>query len=432
MLRDSQLLCGWTPPSRGVSLTELDEGKRAVIFDSDSLIPSLKLNFNNKLVSDYITSSSFKESCESISASMNASGSTGSDLTGKFAASVAAAYRSNGQSRTSASMTQYTRLAIFGEAQVQYSGLVERGGARDFLNPSLREVIDSLESDDEIRSLFSEIGFFFPFSVQYGAALNLSAVYEATSSSASSSMQAKFSAQYRSMAASVNGTGTIEMNSSESQATSNVHVRISNNGGSISELLNEDENAWLLSAAAQPVAIRAKFFPTYHLGKNPDQRSRFKSVWLTMRPAGELLEDGPAVEVCIRPGRYRILSKGGRAIEAFPKDEFLRPRDKSSDHDQIWSIQEDGRSFKLMCNTTNRGARYMEAFPNENRVKPAPGSNDPDQLWYFRHVGGSYFKICCDTRNQGTKVCEFVHGTDHLTVRVDSSNENQLFRFESI
>jgi hypothetical protein len=413
-------------------LIEIDEGKKAMIFDPVKMRDALKVTFNNKLTSEEIAASSYQQACSQVATSLDASGSYGSDWFGKIEASVSAAYSKGGQTSKTASFAQFTRFAIFAAAQIKFPGLVDRGAARQFLSDDIRNEIDDLEDEGSIRRLFQEIGFFFPHTVRFGAMINFKSVYSSSSSSSCQSAVAQLSANYKSMAANVRGTGVYQMEGSSFDASSDVNIRISNYGGDILVLIEggaDNEKEWLASAAQNPVPVQASFYPTFLLAP-PEKRELFERVWKGMSTSSTLTDE-PSGEGSIRPGLYQFICDGV-AMEAFPNEDLCRPRAPSNDRDQRFQIEVFGRSFKISCNTNNQGLRYIECWPNEDAVRPRPLSDDVYQLWFFEPMGNDYFSVRCYTRNQGLRALEAVREKDRFSIRNPTRNSNQLFRLQRL
>ncbi|MBA3814158.1 MAG: RICIN domain-containing protein [Alphaproteobacteria bacterium] len=92
-----------------------------------------------------------------------------------------------------------------------------------------------------------------------------------------------------------------------------------------------------------------------------------------------------------RSGYYTLscFTKNGgvRYLEAFPRKEIVRPRAESRDQDQEWSLTPwstksvDAGIYRIGCSTKNGGDRCLEAFPKDDVVRPSVESLDQDQMW---------------------------------------------------
>ncbi|MBA3814157.1 MAG: hypothetical protein H0X26_06675 [Alphaproteobacteria bacterium] len=94
-----------------------------------------------------------------------------------------------------------------------------------------------------------------------------------------------------------------------------------------------------------------------------------------------------------REGYYTlscVTRNGGvRYLEAFPRKNIIRPRIESRDQDQEWSITPwstqpaHSNIYRISCLTKNGGLRCLEAYPKDDLVRPSNESFDQDQMWQF-------------------------------------------------
>jgi hypothetical protein len=87
-------------------------------------------------------------------------------------------------------------------------------------------------------------------------------------------------------------------------------------------------------------------------------------------------------------GKYKIYcwtsQSGKRFMEAFPKDDYVRPSVEDVIQDQLWDIIPLGKGFhRVSCNTKNRGQKSMEAFPRDDVMRMRDISDDQDQNFEF-------------------------------------------------
>jgi hypothetical protein len=270
------LLCSWTP-SEG-ALLEIDEGKRAMLFDPALIDRAVTITTNNKLTSVDITATSFEQACDQLSASLHLNAGYGFSSVSKIQGSLSAAYNRADQTSSSASMAQHSRMAIFATALLKFDGLVDQGAARKYLRPEILQAIDSLTTEQQVFRFYHEAGLYFPYSVSFGAVVNLRSIFTSVWSSTATSALAEMSMNYSDLCAKVNGAGAVEMQTANSGGATNLNVRICNYGGHIRHVIDGDTNEWLKSAAENPAPIRAEFHPIFLLAP-PAKRDLFERVW---------------------------------------------------------------------------------------------------------------------------------------------------------
>jgi ribosome biogenesis GTPase A len=142
----------------------------------------------------------------------------------------------------------------------------------------------------------------------------------------------------------------------------------------------------------------------------------------------------------LEDGDYNICchtrNKGLRFLEAFPRDDVVRPRYETSEQDQIWSIKLIKDNFySISCYTRNEGLRFLEAFPNEDFVRPRPQVFDQnqvcdrDQLWSITLVKDGLYSISCNTRNGGLRFLEAFPREDAVRPRPQICDQDQMWSF---
>jgi hypothetical protein len=170
--------------------------------------------------------------------------------------------------------------------------------------------------------------------------------------------------------------------------------------------------------------------PCYALESGEDELQR--SVAVNKIDQSELIEDREY------RGDYNIFcntQEGKRYLEAFPKENLVRPRAITRGQDQIWSIKSAGDGYyDITCNTLKSGLRALEAFPDDDVVRPRkPLSSNRDQKWIIQSLGDGEYSIICDTRKGGLRALEAFPNDDVVRPREPSSvKKNQLWKLSKL
>lgn len=170
--------------------------------------------------------------------------------------------------------------------------------------------------------------------------------------------------------------------------------------------------------------------PCYAMGNEEDD--------LQQRISVNKIDQSESIEDKEYRGDYNIFcntQEGKRYLEAFPKENLVRPRAITHGQDQKWSIKPAGDGYyDITCNTLKSGLRALEAFPDDDVVRPRkPSSSNRDQKWIIQDLGNGEYNIVCDTRKAGLRVLEAFPDDDVVRPREHSSvRKNQLWKLSKL
>lgn len=132
----------------------------------------------------------------------------------------------------------------------------------------------------------------------------------------------------------------------------------------------------------------------------------------------------------------RTKSQGERAMECFPRENWVRPRPHSSgERDQKMQVTHLGSgTYHITCDTSSKGTRALEAFPKENALRPRDSDRgNRDQIFYLHFYGSSTASIHCKTASCGWKAVEAFPNCNEMRMSDPNAyNDDQKFKFYTV